>query len=176
MSKSVTVPCDCCENCPPEPECPNFVDFLVDPEGDPCQLFGGRVTTTIVDRYISLDSPCDPENGDNIYRAGYVSIYSTTTTTESCEQPTTTNQSGSSSYYIEYGGCGEGGGFFFSDSCSSTLTNDGWRGFINGEPMTSPCLLGVGGTTTVTYSDPIERCCDGYAPVGPDCECVYTGG
>ena len=145
-------------------------DGFTDPEDtSECPTrYSTRITTTIVDIQVSLNSPCDIENGTTVYTAGNASIYTTTTTTESCGQPTTTNQSGSSSSYITYGDCYGGGEPFFSDSCSSTLTNDGWRGFFSGSPFNAPCMQGNGGTTTVTYSGPIS---DEEETFTPDLEC-----
>ena len=166
--------CDIYRCCNDPPSC-----GFVDPEGDPCQLFGKRVTTTIVDVQESINVGCDPSTFTYIYVEENSSIYSETITTEICGEPTTTDQSGTSNSSFEGGSCnpdGSKGPIITGFYCTSTLTNDGWVGFLNGETINSPCIAGDSGTTTVTYSDPIERCCDGYAPIGPNCECVYIGG
>ena len=166
-----------CEEC----EHPTPCGF-VDPEGDPCQVFGTRVTTTTQYGSFSNSFSCD-EGGLSGSSSG--SINATIVTTETCEGGSiisTTEQSGSSSGSASYNFCDENSTFFGSYSCNSTLTNDGWSGsssntLIEGPALiNTPCIEPTVTNTTFAYSNPIERCCDGYAPVGPNCECVYIGG
>jgi hypothetical protein len=148
-----------CEECE-HPSC-----GFTDPDGDPCQLFSTRTTTTVISGTETYSASCG--NGNFYSVSGGASVSATITETATCGEATVTNKTGSSSASLTAIDCYSG--FVHVDSsCESTLTNDGWSN--NG-----PCIAGES-ETTVSYSNPIDRCCDGYAPVGPYCQCEYIGG
>jgi hypothetical protein len=172
-----------CEECE-HPSC-----GFVDPDGDPCQLFGTRVTTTTQSAFRKFDLSCIDEEGEWItgYESkGTFSMNATIITTDTCEGgsiQTSTQQSGSSNESTTTYFCPDEDMVFGTSSCFSTLTNDGWSGTLTrmflfereNYTISTPCIEPTETTTTVTYSNPIDRCCDGYAPVGPYCQCEYIG-
>jgi hypothetical protein len=178
--------CDCCigkdanisinsvsvtKTCQPEQsggggeECAGYTD----PEDtSECPVrYSIRVTTTTVDDSISTSEECDPAKGILFSFEEFRFINYTITTTETCGQPSTTTQSGLSGITSASTDCVSG--FIVNPvSCSSSLTNDGWKGELNGDPISGPCYEGGDPTTTVTYSSPISDE-ETFTP-DPECE------
>jgi hypothetical protein len=145
-------------------------DGFTDPEDtSECPVrYSTRVTTTTLDDSASISVACDPAGGIYVSANGSRFIYYTIITTETCGQPSTTTQSGSSGLTFKARSCGSD--FVIADdSCSSTLTNDGWVGEFDGNRIDGPCYNAVESpTTTVTYSGPIS---DEEETLTPDPEC-----
>jgi hypothetical protein len=157
------------EDAPPPPTPCSFTD----PEGDPCQLFGTRITTTTQSAFRTFDLSCIDEEGESTSgfdSKGTSSMNATIITTDTCEGgsiQTSTQQSGSSNSSSLVYFCPDEDAVIGTSSCSSTLTNDGWSGSIRetyevyGDDteiytISTPCIEPTETTTTVTYSNPIN--------------------